>query len=103
MTTPVSFGTLLQAFFTEYLLGYKRASLQTVAAYRDTFRLLLQFLSKTRGRQPAQLSFEDVTVASVLTFLDHLEVERKNSIRSRNALAASRNFSKAHRENFTTT
>lgn len=93
MTTPASFGTLLQAFFTEYLLGYKRASLQTVAAYRDTFRLLLQFLSKMRSRQPAQLSFEDVNVASVLAFLDHLEVERKNSVRSRNArLAAVRSF-----------
>ncbi len=93
MTTPASFGTLLQVFFTEYLLGYKRASLQTVAAYRDTFRLLLRFLSKTCSRQPAQLSFEDVNVASVLAFLDHLEVERKNSIRSRNArLAAVRSF-----------
>lgn len=93
MTASTSFGTLLQAFFAEYLLGYKRASLQTVAAYRDTFRLLLQFLGKRQSRQPAQLRFEDVNVASVLAFLDHLEVERKNSVRSRNArLAAVRSF-----------
>lgn len=93
MTSPASFVTLLQVFFTEYLFGYKRASLQTVAAYRDSFRLFLQFLSKTIGRQPAHLSFDDINVASVLAFLDHIEVERKNSIRSRNArLAAIRSF-----------
>ena len=93
MTTPASFAGLLQTFFTEYLLSYKRASPQTVAAYRDTFRLLLQFLGRRSGRQPAQLSFEDLNVASILAFLDYLEVERKNSTRSRNArLAALRSF-----------
>src|SRR5262249_48792596 len=50
----------LQAFFTQRLVGQRRASPHTVAAYRDTFRLLLGFGSAKLGRSPAQLGLEDL-------------------------------------------
>jgi integrase/recombinase XerD len=93
MTIVGTLAPLLQAFFAQHLLGYKHSSPQTVAAYRDTFRLLLAFLKKLRGREPSQLRLDDVDATAVLAFLDHLEADRKNSIRSRNArLAAVRSF-----------
>ena len=86
-------GPLLQAFFTEHLPAHKRASLQTVAAYRDTFRLLLRFLNQTIKRAPSLLRVDDLDAPNIIAFLNHLELERGNSVRSRNArLAAIRSF-----------
>jgi len=90
--TPL-LGPLLQAFFAEHLLVHKEASPQTVAAYRDAFRLLLMFLRETNGIQPACLRLGDVDAPQILAFLDHLETGRQNRARSRNArLAALRSF-----------
>ena len=92
MTRP-SFGVLLQGFFSEHLLMHKRASAHTVAAYRDTFRLLLKFLSATAGKMPSAIQVTDLDAPIILSFLDHLEKGRQNSIRSRNQrLAAIRSF-----------
>lgn len=92
MTRP-SFGVLLQAFFSEHLLAHKRASAHTIAAYRDTFRLLLKFLSTSHGKIPSDIHVIDLDAPVILSFLDHLETERQNSIRSRNQrLAAIRSF-----------
>lgn len=92
MTRP-SFGVLLQAFFSEHLLMHKRASSHTVSAYRDTFRLLLKFLSTSQGKIPSGIHVTDLDAPVILSFLDHLETERQNSIRSRNQrLAAIRSF-----------
>lgn len=86
-------GPLLQAFFAEHLLTHKEASPQTVAAYRDAFRLLLVFLRETTGTEPAALRLSDLDAPHILAFLDHLETRRKNGARSRNArLAAMRSF-----------
>lgn len=93
MTESDSLGPLLQGFFLEHLLQHKHASTCTVAAYRDTFRLLLTFLRQTTGKEPARLRVNDLDATAILAFLDHLECERRNSIRSRNArLAAIRSF-----------
>ena len=96
-----SFPHLLQQFFVEYLGQQKAVSRHTVAAYRDTFQLLLRFAQKTIGKSPTDLHLEDLNAALVLDFLDHLEKERGNSVRSRNArLAAIRAFLKyaAHKD-----
>ena len=86
-------GPLLQAFFAEHLLTHKQASPQTVAAYRDAFRLLLLFLRETTGTEPAALRLNDLDAPQLLSFLDHLETHRCNTARSRNArLAAFRSF-----------
>jgi len=94
MTAPGSpIGPLLQAFFTQHLLTHKRASPQTIASYRDSFRLLLQFVRETRGIAPTALRVPDLDVPVLLAFLEHLERDRHNGIRSRNArLAAIRSF-----------
>lgn len=86
-------GPLLQYFFVEYLCTQKRVSPQTIASYRDTFRLLLEFLQTTTGIAPAAARIADLEGAQILAFLDHLEHVRHNTIRSRNLrLAAIRSF-----------
>lgn len=84
---------VMQAFFVDHLLRHKRVSPQTVSAYRDTFRLLLGFVYQTTGKQPSTLRVADLGAPVILAFLEHLEEQRKNSARSRNArLAAIRSF-----------
>jgi integrase/recombinase XerD len=90
---PTLVGPLLQAFFTEHLCNHKRVSLQTIASYRDSFRLLLQFLHSRTGTAPAALRISDLDAPAILSFLEDLERTRGNSIRSRNArLTAIRSF-----------
>jgi len=87
------FALLLQSFFTEYLTQQKNVSPQTVAAYRDTFRLLLGYLYKHHRKSPVRLSMADLKATTILRFLDHLERVRHNSVRTRNARwAAIRSF-----------
>lgn len=86
-------GTLLQQFFLERLVQQRRASTRTVNAYRDSFRLLLAFTQQHLGKSPSKLQISDLDAALVLAFLQHLEKDRRNSIRSRNArFAAIRSF-----------
>ncbi len=87
MTTP-DFSALLQAFFTKRLLRELQASPHTIAAYRNTFRLLLRFATARLGLPPSCLRLTDLDAAFVGEFLDHLERERGNSARSRNARLA---------------
>jgi len=77
----------MQAFFTERLTRQRRASAHTVAAYRDTLRLLLIYAAQRRSTSPRRLDFTDLD-APTIAFLDHLEHERGNSIRTRNARLA---------------
>lgn len=93
MSTPRSFAALLEAFFTERLMHQKMVSPQTIAAYRDTFRLLLQYVHRHRKTIPSNLRIEDFDAPLICDFLDHLEKERKSSPRTRNhRLAAIRSF-----------
>jgi len=88
-----SVGTLLQQFFTQHLQEQRNVSQCTVAAYRDTFRLLLNFADKELGKRPAELTLADLDAKLVLAFLDYLEKERNNTIRTRNSrLASIRSF-----------
>lgn len=83
----------LQAFFTTYLTGQKAASGHTISAYRDTWRMLLTYLHDTTGIKPADLELTDLDVEAVTAFLHHLETQRRNSARTRNArLAAVHSF-----------
>ena len=85
----------IQRFFQEYLSRHRNVSPATIAAYRDTFRLLLQFLRKKRRRAPSALSLDNLTPEIVLGFLNHLETGRGNCIRTRNLrLAALRSFAR---------
>lgn len=74
----------LQAFFTDRLAGQRGASPNTVAAYRTTFRLLLPFVAGRADKQPCDLDIGDLDAPLVASFLEHLEIERHNSVRTRN-------------------
>ena len=83
----------LQAFFTDRLARQRLASPHTVAAYRDTFRLLLAFVHQRSGKAPCCLDFADLDATVIGEFLTHLETVRGNSGRTRNArLAAIHSF-----------
>jgi site-specific recombinase XerD len=83
----------LQAFFTDRLARQRHASGQTVAAYRDTWRLLLTFAAARTGKQPSKLDTADLDAPLIGGFLDHLERDRGNGPRTRNArLAAIRSM-----------
>lgn len=91
--TPSPLPALLQQFFTDRLSKQLEASSNTIAGYRDTFRLLLRFATEKIGRCPTQLRIEDLDERLVGDFLAHLEQTRGNSARSRNTrLAAIRSF-----------
>ena len=88
-----SLAPVLEAFFTERLQRQRQASPHTIAAYRDTFRLLLGFAEKRLGKTPSDLLLADLDATLGGAFLDHLEKERGNGARTRNArLAALRSF-----------
>jgi integrase/recombinase XerD len=78
----------LQAFFTDRLVRQKNASPHTIAAYRDTLRLLLAFAWQRTGRPPSRLGIEDLDAPLITAFLNHLEHDRGNNARSRNARLA---------------
>ena len=87
----------MEGFFTERLIGQRRASPHTVASYRDTFRLLLRYLKRTNPGRCYSLSLDVLTPDTVLRFLEHLEQQRGNCVRTRNArLAAIRNGQQDH-------
>lgn len=78
----------VQAFFTDRLISQRQASPHTISAYRDAIRMLLTFASGRATKPLSRLDFADLDAATVAAFLDHLEHERANSIRSRNARLA---------------
>lgn len=83
----------LEAFFSERLAKQRLVSSHAVAAYRDTFRLLLVFCHGRTGKAPSQLTFEEVDAPLVSAFLEHLESSRGNSVVTRNSrLAAIHSF-----------
>lgn len=92
---PPSFALLVQQFFTEYLVAQRALSPRTVACYRDALLLFLDFASRKLGQPPTALRLVHIQPDLILAFLNHLEHERHNSIRSRNLrLSALRTFLK---------
>ena len=79
---------ILQGFFTDRLARQKNASPHTVAAYRDTFRILLAFTREQTGKAPNMLSLADLDATLIGTFLQHLHEQRGNGSATRNARLA---------------
>jgi integrase/recombinase XerD len=96
MTAPApspDFAALLHDYFCQRLLTQRNASPCTIASYRDTFRLFLRYVKEHTSTAPVALTLADLDAPLILAFLDHLERDRRNSIRSRNArLAALQSF-----------
>jgi site-specific recombinase XerD len=78
----------LQAFFTDRLARQRNASAHTIAGYRDTWRMLLSFAAARTGTAPSMLDLDDIDAPLVAAFLDHLENDRGNSVRTRNTRLA---------------
>ena len=92
---PPSFAALVQQFFTEYLVAQRALSPRTVASYRDALMLFLDFAGRKLDKVPTAMQLGDMRPELILGFLDHLEHERKNTVRSRNLrLTALRAFLK---------
>ena len=92
---PIAFAALVQQFFTKYLVTQRALSPRTIASYRDAMLLFLNFAQHRLGKMPTALSLSDITPDLILAFLDHLEQQRHNSVRSRNLrLTALRAFLK---------
>jgi integrase/recombinase XerD len=93
MKSGSSFPFLLESFFTQRLLSQKQVSPHTIASYRDTFRMLLDFAQKRLNKQPSCLALAEVDAPLITTFLEHLEKTRGNTARTRNLrLTAIRSF-----------
>ena len=78
----------LQAFFTDRLIAQRHVSAHTIAAYRDTLRLLLGYAAERTRQAPSALDLTDLDAPLIGAFLDHLETGRGNSVRTRNARLA---------------
>ncbi len=93
MMPSTDFAPLLERFFTQRLMSQRQASPHTIASYRDTFRLFVQFARKRLDKPPAKLAFSDIDTTLVEAFLDDLEQSRSIGTRSRNLrLSALRSF-----------
>ena len=84
MSAQTSLPTLLRGFFEDYLAAQRDVSPNTIFAYRDSIKLFLRFTARRSGRQVIRLRLTDLGSATVLPFLDYLEVERKNCVATRN-------------------
>jgi len=92
---PPSFAALVQQFFTEYLVAQRAVSPRTIDCYRDALMLFLEFAGRKLSKAPTALRLVDIQPDLILAFLDHLEHERHNAVRSRNLrLTALRTFLK---------
>ena len=90
-----TFAALVQEFFTDYMVQQRGLSPRTVASYRDAFVLLLRFAEQNLGKPPTVLQLTDIDAKFLSSFLDHLEADRHNTVRSRNSrLAAVKSFLK---------
>lgn len=93
MKAAPTLPALIERFFTDRLMRQRRVSTNTVASYRDTFRLLFTFAHKHLGKAPSLLDLEDIDARLIGAFLDDLETHRSVSVRTRNLrLTAIRSF-----------
>lgn len=84
---------LLRMFFTDWMVQQRNASQHTVKSYRDTWRLFLRFVATRCSKPVVRLTLSELTAVEVIAFLHHLEVERGDTIGTRNCrLAALRSF-----------
>ena len=88
MNIKATFPALLESFFTDRLMRQRKASPNTIASHRDTFRLLLKFAQQCLKKEPSKLAIEDLDTPFIGSFLDYIEKERGNVARTRNVRLA---------------
>ena len=86
---------MIKRFFAEYLPISRNYSPNTISTYSETFTLFLRYLRDMKKISPSKISTSDLSADNILGFLNHLQAERKNGIKTRNArLAAIHSFVK---------
>ena len=89
------FAVALRRFLTSYLAGLRGCSPNTIASYRDTFKLLIAWFRDERSVPPARLTLDRLDAGAVTAFLAHLQEDRRNSVSTRNQrLAAISSFAR---------
>ena len=83
-----SLAPTLEAFFTQRLIDQRRCSPRTVASYRDAWRLLVNFAHRELSKAPSDLQVSDLDAPLIGAFLEYLERDRHNAVRTRNARLA---------------
>ena len=78
------FPDMMRAFFYEWLVEQRNASIHTVRSYRDTWRLLLRFVAQRTGKKVAMITLADLAASEVAAFLSHTEHDRGGTIGTRN-------------------
>ena len=84
MITNTELAPLLERFFTQRLMQQRQVSFHTISSYRDTFRMFLKFAQERLHKPPSHLYFEQIDAPLIVSFLDHLEKQRRLTARSRN-------------------
>ena len=93
MKASCNIATLIERFFIERLVRQRNVSTNTIASYRDTFRLLFTFAQGRLRKSPSALALDDLDAPFISAFLDDLETKRGASERTRNLrLTAIRSF-----------
>jgi len=88
MIIKATLPALLESFFTNRLMCQRKASPNTIASHRDTFRLLLKFAKQTLRKEPSKLMMEDLDATFIGQFLEYLEKQRGNAAQTRNVRLA---------------
>ena len=83
MTKP-DLAQSIRNFFEQHLVSERGLSSHTVLAYRDAWKLFLQFACRHHRKTCVTLAFEHLTAETVRRFLEYLERERKNGVHTRN-------------------
>jgi integrase/recombinase XerD len=93
MKPTSNLAALIERYFTERLMRHRNVSPNTIASYRDTFRLLFSFAQVRLHKPPSDLALDDLDAPFICAFLDDLEANRSASARTRNLrLTAIRSF-----------
>lgn len=93
MSSSNDLAVLIERWFTDRLMRHRGVSSNTIASYRDTFRLLFAFAQTRLGRSPSQLTLRDLDAPFIGAFLEDLKTLRSASVRTRNLrLTAIRSF-----------
>ena len=88
-----NFSYYLSHFLKEYLVVERNVSSKTIRSYKTTFQMLITYFVEEKNMKLTDITFENVTKEMILDFLNYLETEKKNSIRTRNQrLAAIHSF-----------
>jgi integrase/recombinase XerD len=78
------FAVRLRRFLIDHLAGVRGCSPNTIASYRDAFKLLICYFRDERGVAPERLTLELIDAAAIIEFLGWLATSRENSASTRN-------------------